>query len=746
MQQFHGINVDMSRDQLFDPLGMIRMKESYFKDGEVSPQERFAYVSKTFGSNQAHSQRLYGYSSKHWLSYSTPELSYGRNARGLPISCYLSRLTDSAAGLVDCLSEVNWLSIMGGGVGIHVGIRSADEKSTGVMPHLKVYDASSIAFKQGTTRRGSYAGFLDISHPDIIQFLEMRKSTGDQNMKTLNLNHGINIPDAFMEKIERAMEDPDFDDTWELKQPHTGEVVDTISAKELWTRVLEMRMQTGEPFLWFIDEANRGLPEYQRKAGLKNHGSNLCLAYDTVITIKQGNYHSNIKLGDFVSKFHDNPSETFEVKSLDVKTGKVRWATVTAAAQTGTTNELYVIATKDSSFAIQCTADHLIWTDAGMFKRARDLGPSDKVLIEDTNKWEYVTIVKKQTDNVAVYDITVPDTETFFANHVLVHNCTEISLATNELRTAVCCLASLNLEYYDDWKDDQLFIRDVIEMLDNVIQHFIDNAPDTISRAILSAQRERSVGVGALGFHAYLQKNHIPFESALAKSFNKRVFANIRKELDIANEQLAQERGACPDAADYGIMKRCSHVMAIAPNASSSIIMGNTSPSVEPYAANAYRQDTTSGAYLNKNRFLDAIIVTESKKHRDGWYDETWASITSNNGSVQHLDWMDDYTKLVYKTAIEIDQLWIVEHAVDRQPHIDQAQSINMYFRPDVNIKYLHMCHLKAYQGKLKSLYYCRSTKLRQADQVGRRIERHKIEDEADTVSNIKSDGCLACE
>lgn len=595
----YNIEMDFSRDGLFDDLGKTRLKDSYMREDEQSPQERFAYVSAAFASNQEHAQRLYDYASKHWLSYSTPILSFGRNKRGLPVSCYLNHLDDSAEGLVNNLSETNWLSMMGGGVGVHFQIRGADDKSVGIMPHLKTYDASSLAYKQGKTRRGSYAAFLDVSHPDIIQFLEMRKATGDQNLKALNLHHGVNITDKFMQIIEQCMINPDYDDTWELIQPNTGKVVDTVSAKYLWMKLLEVRMHTGEPYIWFIDRANEGLPDYQKKAGLKNYGSNICV---------------------------------------------------------------------------------------------------------------------------------------------------EISLATSPERTAVCCLSSVNLEYFDEWKNDPLFLQDILEMLDNVIEYFIQNAPDTISRARFSAMRERSVGVGALGFHAYLQKHNIAFESAIAKSVNMQMFKGIRERLDLANTKLAEERGSCPDAADYGVVKRCSHVMAIAPNASSSIIMGNTSPSIEPYAANAYRQDTSSGAYLNKNKFLDKIILEESKGKAESWYDDTWAAIIANDGSVSDLEWMDDYTKDVFKTAQEIDQRWIVEHTADRQVYVDQSISTNVFFKPDCSVKYLHAVHFLAWKKGLKALYYLRSGKLRKADKVGKKIERKRIEDEINMQEIVEGDSCIACE
>lgn len=592
-----GIEIDLSRDSLFDKLGIQRLKESYMREDEASPQHRFAYVSRAFASNDEHAQRLYDYSSKHWLSYSTPILSFGRSKRGMPISCFLNYINDTAEGLVENLSETNWLSMLGGGVGIGFGIRASDDKSTGVMPHLKTYDASCLAYRQGRTRRGSYATYLDISHPDILMFLEMRKPTGDQNMRCLNLHHGVNITDDFMEIVERCMQDPSADDNWELRDPNSGEIRDVVSAKELWQKILELRMMTGEPYLHFIDTSNREMPVFQKNLGLKIHQSNLC---------------------------------------------------------------------------------------------------------------------------------------------------SEIILPTDKFRTAVCCLSSVNLEHYDAWSKNPMFLKDMAEMLDNVLQYFIDNAPDTVARAKYSARRERSIGIGALGFHAYLQRKNIPWESAIAKGANMRLFKHIRTRLDEANMELGKQRGEAPDAKGTG--RRFSHMMAIAPNASSSIIMGNTSPSIEPWRANAYRQDTLSGAYLNKNKYLDAIIKEESEKHKEGWYEDTWSSIIANDGSVQHLTWMDQRTKEVYKTSMEIDQRWVIEHAADRQKFIDQAQSLNIFFRPNVNIKYLHAVHYLAWKQGLKTLYYCRSEKIGKADKVAKRIEREAIK-EMDFSAMIDGDGaCLACE
>jgi ribonucleoside-diphosphate reductase alpha chain len=411
------------------------------------------------------------------------------------------------------------------------------------------------------------------------------------------LHHGINITDDFMHIIEQSMLDKNFDDTWHLKDPHSGEVRDTVSARELWQRILEMRMLTGEPYIHFIDTSNNKMPEYQKKLGLKIRQSNLC---------------------------------------------------------------------------------------------------------------------------------------------------SEIILPTDKDRTAVCCLSSLNLEYYDEWKNDREFLRDVAEMLDNVLQHFIDNAPAVISRARFSAIRERSIGIGALGWHALLQRKNIAWESALATGLNRTVFSHIRGKLDEANQQLGTIRGEAPDAVGSG--NRFSHLMAIAPNASSSILMGNTSPSVEPYRANAYRQDTLSGSHLNKNKWLDRIIKEKCDNDSKLDYQEIWSSIIANDGSVQHLDFLDDNTKDVFKTSMEIDQRWIVDHAAHRQDYIDQAQSINLFFRPDVNIKYLHAVHYQAWKQGLKTLYYCRSEKLAKADKVSKRIERQVIQ-ELDLKALAKDDEvCLACE
>lgn len=594
-----GIHVDYSKDSLFDQAGLIKLREGYSRPEEKSPQQRFAYIAKKFGSNLEHAQRMYGYLSDHWFSASTPILAFGRNKNGMPISCFLNYIPDTAHGLVENLSETNWLSMLGGGVGIGFGIRAADEKSTGIMPHLKTYDASSLAYKQGKTRRGSYAAYLDISHPDVLVFLEMRKPTGDQNMRALNMHHGINISDSFMKLIEASMYDADFDDSWPLICPKSGEIRDVVSARDLWQKILELRLTTGEPYLHFVDTSNKAMPWFLKEKGLKIRQSNLC---------------------------------------------------------------------------------------------------SEIILPTDTN------------------------------------------------RTAVCCLSSFNLEKYDEYADNYQFFKDSAEFLDNVLSYFIASAPKEIQRAVYSAERERSIGLGMLGFHAYLQSKHVAFESAVALSINNKMSAKIRAHLDQANLELGSERGEAPDAEGSG--QRFSHLMAVAPNASSSIIMGNTSPSIEPYRANVYRQDTQNGSYTNKNRFLAKIL---EKKCAELNLDiaEIWSSIISHDGSVQHLDFLDEHTKFVYKTAMEIDQRWVIEHAAVRQPHIDQAQSVNTFFRPDVDWVTMHAVHFLAWKKGLKTLYYCRSEKISRADKVSQAVGQTQQVNVSATL-NLSSiaDGtdCVACE
>lgn len=597
----HGktIVIDYTRDNLFDENGIIRLKESYMLDSEKSPQERFAFVACRFASDADHAQRLYDYASKHWLSFATPILSYGRSKYGLPISCFLTWLPDTANGLVDTLSETNWLSMVGGGVGIGLGIRAADEKSTGVMPHLQVYNYSSLAYRQGKTRRGTYAPYLDISHPDIRLFIEMRKKTGDINIRCRELHHGVNIPDSFMEIIERCMKDEDANDDWPLIDPASGEVREIVSAKQLWEDLLILRSENGEPYLHFIDTSNKFLPPEQKALGLKIRQSNIC---------------------------------------------------------------------------------------------------------------------------------------------------TEIILPTDEQRTAVCCLSSLNLYYWDEWSQPDVlpqFLEDVAEMLDNVLDVFVEKGSllPALRRAVYSAQRERAIGIGALGLHSYMQKNMIPFESAQAVSLQHRIFGKISNILNKINLKFGEIKGEAPDMKGSG--KRFSRMMAIAPNASSSIIVGNRSPSIEP-TGNATRQDTMSGFFFNKNKELDELIKKKCEADPTLVYDDVWSEIVSAEGSIASNDIFTDEEKAVFKTPLEIDQRWVIELAAARQQYLDQTQSVNLFFRANASIAYIHMVHYMAWKKGLPTLYYYRSEKAGKADKLGKKIARKKIEVEPEVVVSTDEE-CLAC-
>ena len=588
------MQLSYNRDKYLSEFSIKTLEDRYLVEGETSPQDAFARAAKSFADDEEHAQRLYDYASKLWFMFSTPILTNGGTTRGLPISCFLNYVEDSRGGITDHYTENAFLSSVGGGVGgcwndvRSVGSRTSNgSESTGVIPFLKVVDAEMLAFSQGVTRRGSYAAYLEMSHPEIEEFLDMRKPTGgDINRKSTNLHHGVVITDEFMELIEGATREEGFDDSWDLIDPHSGKVTKTVSAKTLWVKLIQNRVETGEPYLMFGDTVDRALPEFQRAQGLKVHHSNLC---------------------------------------------------------------------------------------------------------------------------------------------------SEITLPTTEDRTAVCCLSSVNLEEYDEWKDNDQFIPDLVRMLDNVLTYFIDNAPDELHRAKLSAQRERSIGLGAMGFHAYLQRHNIPFESAIAKGANMRMFTRIKSEASRATKQLAVERGECPDAQGFGV--RNSHLLAVAPNASSSIICGNTSPSIEPYRANAFTQKTKSGSSLLKNEYLEDCLRDLGMDN-----DEVWKSIITNNGSVQHLDFLDDYTKDVFKTAVEIDQKWLIEFAADRQEHICQSQSLNVFFPANVSKQELHAIHMMAWKKGVKTLYYLRSEAIKRAETVSDEALRKYI------FESIDENACLACE
>ena len=588
------MQLSYNRDNYLSEFSLKTLEDRYFVDGETSPQEAFARAAKAFADDEEHAQRLYDYASKLWFMFSTPILSNGGTTRGLPISCFLNYVEDSREGLTNHYTENAFLSSVGGGVGgCWTGVRSVGSKtsngseSTGVIPFLKVVDAEMLAFSQGVTRRGSYAAYLDISHPEIEEFLDVRKPTGgDVNRKSTNLHHGVMIGDDFMQLIENATRNPGFDDSWPLTDPHSGEVKKVVPAKTLWVKLIQNRVETGEPYIVFRDTVDEAVPEFQQKLGLRVHQSNLC---------------------------------------------------------------------------------------------------------------------------------------------------SEITLPTDKDRTAVCCLSSVNLEEYDEWKNNDLFIPDLVRMLDNVLEHFIQNAPDQLSRASYSAMRERSIGLGAMGFHAHLQRHNIPFESAMAKGKNLQMFGRIKSEAVRATQQLAAERGDCPDGMGSGL--RNSHLLAIAPNASSSIICGNTSPSIEPYRANAFTQKTKSGSSLLKNEYLESILQDLGQDT-----DEVWKSIITNSGSVQHLDFLDEWTKEVFKTAVEIDQRWVVEMAGDRQEFICQSQSLNIFFPANVSKAELHAIHMMAWKRGVKTLYYLRSEAFKRAETVSDEVLRERI------LESIDDEGCLACE
>ena len=588
------IDIDFKRDRYLSQFSIKTLQDRYLVDGEGSPQQAFARAAEAFADDEEHAQRLYNYASKLWFMFSTPILSNGGTKRGLPISCFLNYVDDSRTGLTDHYTENAFLSSVGGGVGGYWGdIRSVGSKtsngseSTGVIPFLKVVDAEMLAFSQGVTRRGSYAGYLPISHPEVEEYLDMRKPTGgDVNRKSTNLHHGIIIPDSFMELIEGASLTPGFDDSWNLIDPHSGAVTKTVSAKTLWVKLIQNRVETGEPYIMFGDTVQEALPECQKNLGLKVHQSNLC---------------------------------------------------------------------------------------------------------------------------------------------------SEITLPTNETRTAVCCLSSVNLEEYDEWSNDPAFIPDLVRMLDNVLTYFIENAPNELAKAKYSAERERSIGLGAMGFHAYLQRHNVPFESPMAKGRNMSIFWHIKSAAEAASEQLAKERGEALDAVGTG--RRNCHLLAVAPNASSSIICGNTSPSIEPYRANAYTQKTKSGSSLQKNEYLQAVLQDLGLDT-----DEVWKDIVTSGGSVQHLEFLDDWTKDVFKTAVEIDQRWVIDMAADRQKHICQSQSLNVFFPANVSKQELHATHMMAWKKKVKTLYYLRSEAYRRAEKVSDEVLRQMV------VESVDEGACLACE
>jgi ribonucleoside-diphosphate reductase alpha chain len=589
------LRLDRGRDALLTPFGKATLTDRYLLPGE-SFQDLFARVACAYADDVAHAQRLYDAMSRLWFMPSTPILSNGGTTRGLPISCFLNAVPDSLEGIVDTWSENVWLASNGGGIGTYWGrVRSIGETvrgcgaTSGIIPFIHVMDGLTLAISQGSLRHGSAACYLDIHHPEIEEFLEIRKASGDFNRKSLNLHHGINITDAFMEAVRKGALFP-------LKSPKSGEIIREIDARQLWQRILETRLHTGEPYLLFIDTVNRALPKHARELGLKVSSSNLC-------------------------------SEIVLPTGLDYR---------------------------------------------------------------------------------------------------------------DQERTAVCCLSSLNLETWEQWSAVSGFIEDLLRMLDNVLTRFIETAPDSMARAKYSALRERSVGLGVMGFHSFLQAQGIPLESALAKSWNHKIFRKIRRDADAASVALGLERGPCPDAAERGMNARFSHKIAIAPTASISIICGGASACIEPIPANVYNHKTLSGAYIVRNPYLARVLAAKGADTP-----EVWQSIVEHEGSVQHLDCLDADEKMVFRTAFEIDQRWIIDLAADRALFICQSQSINLYLPANIDKWDLHMLHWTAWRRGLKSLYYCRSKSISRAAFAG---QREAAERRLAQASRIDYEECLACQ
>ncbi|MDA9615969.1 ribonucleoside-diphosphate reductase subunit alpha [Candidatus Pelagibacter sp.] len=597
------IKIDRTRDSKLTDFGKATLKDRYLGHNE-SYQDLFARVASSYADDNLHAQRIYNYISNLWFMPATPVLSNGGTKRGLPISCFLNEASDSLNGILDLWSENVWLAAKGGGIGSYWGnLRSIGEKigkvgkTSGIIPFIKVMDSLTMAISQGSLRRGSAACYLPIDHPEIEEFIEMRRPTGgDPNRKALNLHHGVLVSDAFMRAVET-------DEQWALKSPADGTVQQTISARNLWIRLLTARIETGEPYIIYIDTVNRQIPQHHKLANLTVKTSNLC---------------SEITL------------------------------------------------------------------PTGIDKNGRD-------------------------------------------------------------RTAVCCLSSLNLEKYDEWKDDKAMINDVMRFLDNVLTDFIDRAPEQFDDAKYSAEKERSVGLGVMGFHSYLQQHSIPLESVMSKAWNKKIFKHIQEHVDQASKDLADERGACPDAADYGYNERFSNKTAIAPTASISIICGGASPGVEPVAANSYTHKTLSGSFNVKNRYLVELLEKHGKNT-----DDVWSGITTNQGSVSHLDFLTALEKDVFKTAFELDQKWIIELSGDRTPFISQAQSINLFVPADIHKKELHKIHFDAWKKGLKSLYYCRSKSIQRAENVNDTkatdVTANVYKSKPQTTEQPEYEECLSCQ
>jgi ribonucleoside-diphosphate reductase alpha chain len=592
------LDLDSSRDALLTEFGKETLRDRYLLPGETY-QDMFARVASAYADDQAHAQRIYDYVSRLWFMPATPVLSNGGTGRGLPISCYLNSVDDSLEGIVNTWNENVWLASKGGGIGTYWGsVRGIGEpvglngKTSGIIPFVRVMDSLTLAISQGSLRRGSAAVYLDVDHPEIEEFLEIRKPSGDFNRKALNLHHGVLITDAFMEAVRAGAE-------WNLKSPKDGSIRATVDARSLFQKLVETRLATGEPYIVFSDTVNRAMPTHHRELGFKVSTSNLC-------------------------------------SEITLPTGR----------------------------------DHL-----------------------------------------------------------------------GNDRTAVCCLSSLNLDTWDEWKDDKRFIEDVMRFLDNVLTDYIDRAPPEMARAKYSASRERSVGLGVMGFHSFLQARGLPFEGAMAKSWNLKIFKHVAQGVNEASMLLATERGACPDAEERGVMERFSCKTAIAPTASISIICGGTSACIEPIPANIYTHKTLSGSFSIRNPHLERVLSEKSKNS-----DTIWNSILEQGGSVQHLDFLSPEEKDTFKTSFEIDQRWLIELAADRTPYIDQATSLNLFIPADVEKWDLLMLHFRAWELGVKSLYYLRSKSIQRAGFAGG-VEADNTIDLREIEVEVKDyDECLACQ
>ncbi|MGB4191753.1 MAG: ribonucleoside-diphosphate reductase subunit alpha [Rickettsiales bacterium] len=591
------VTMDHKLDNNLTDFGKAVLKDRYLLTGETY-QDLFARVANYYADDKDHAQRIYNYISNLWFMPATPILSNGGTDRGLPISCFLNEVEDDLEGIVKVWNENVWLAARGGGIGTYWGnVRSIGErvkgngKTSGIIPFIKVQDSMTLAISQGSLRRGSAAMYLPIDHPEIEEFIDLRRPTGgDPNRKALNIHHGVSVSDKFMQAVEKDLE-------WELLSPKDKSVISKVKARELWIKLLTTRIETGEPYILYLDHVNNKIPEHQKKLGLKVKMSNLC-------------------------------------SEIVLPTGK----------------------------------DHL-----------------------------------------------------------------------GNTRTAVCCLSSLNLEHYDQWHDNKQFIVDIMRFLDNVLDDFIKKAPESMANAKYAAMRERSVGLGVMGFHSFLQSKMIPIESVVAKVWNKKIFKHISESVNEASKMLAEEKGPCPDAAECNVMERFSNKTAIAPTASISVICGNSSPGIEPYAANSFTQKTLSGSFTVRNKHLTQLLQEKGKNT-----EQVWSSISTNEGSVEHLEFLSQAEKDVFKTAPEIDQRWLIEFAADRTDHIDQAQSLNIFLPGNVSKKHLHQIHYSAWKQGVKSLYYCRSTSIQRADKVSHQVELVVHGEPKEQES--KYEECLSCQ